>query len=48
MDTLSATEAARRLGTSVPRVQRAIRRLGLPVARGRGGRVQLTEPQLEV
>src|SRR5712691_9298512 len=47
MDTLSAAEAARRLGTSVPRVQRAIRRLGMAVERGRGGRVRLTERQLE-
>jgi len=47
MDTISAGEAARRLSTSVPRVQRAIGRLGLDVPRGRGGRVLLTEQQLE-
>jgi hypothetical protein len=47
MDTLSASAAARRLGTSVPRVQRAIRRLGLAVERGHGGRVRLDEAQLE-
>jgi predicted DNA-binding transcriptional regulator len=47
MDTLSAAEAARRLGTSVPRVQRAIGRLGMAVERGRGGRVRLTDRQLE-
>src|SRR6266536_2390196 len=47
MDTLSASEAARRLGTSVPRVQRAIDRLGLSVERSGMGRVRLSEPQLE-
>ena len=47
MDTLSAAEAARRLSTSVPRVQRAIGRLGMAVARRPGGRVRLTERQLE-
>lgn len=47
MDTISASEAARRLETSVPRVQRAIERLGLEVDRGRGGRILLSESQLE-
>jgi MarR family protein len=47
MDTISASEAARRLDTSLPRIQRAIERLGLEVDRGRGGRVQLSESQLE-
>lgn len=47
MDTISASEAARRLGTSLPRVQRAIERLGLEVDRGRGGRVLVSESQLE-
>jgi hypothetical protein len=47
MDTLSAGEAARRLSTSVPRVQRAIGRLGLDVARRPGGRVRLSERQFE-
>ncbi|MCP9484940.1 MAG: MarR family transcriptional regulator [Gaiellaceae bacterium MAG52_C11] len=46
MDTISGTEAARRLETSVPRVKRAIDRLGLEVERGRGGRVRLTAQQL--
>ncbi len=47
MDTLSAGEAARRLSTSVPRVQRAIRRLGLDSAGLPGGRVRLSERQFE-
>src|SRR6266536_1568292 len=47
MDTLSASEAARRLGTSLPRVQRPIERLGLAVERRSGGRVRLRESQLE-
>ena|SRR6266511_568793 len=47
MDTLSASEVARRLGTSLPRVQRAIERLGLAVERRSGGRVRLRESQLE-
>jgi len=47
MDTLSASEAARRLGTSLPRVLRAVDRLGLGVDRRAGGRVQLSESQLE-
>src|SRR3990170_789980 len=47
MDTISASEAARRLGTSVPRVRRAIDRLGLDVNGRRGGRVLLSESQLE-
>jgi DNA-binding MarR family transcriptional regulator len=47
MDMLAAAEAARRLGTSLPRVLRAIDRLGLEVERGRGGRVRLSEQQLE-
>jgi hypothetical protein len=38
-DPISAAEAGRRLGTTVPRVKRAIERLVLPVDRGRGGRV---------
>jgi hypothetical protein len=46
MDTISASEAARRLDTSLPRVLRAIDRLGLNVDRRRGGRVRLTESQL--
>ena len=46
MDTMSGSEAARRLGTNLPRLQRAIARLGLPVERGAGGRVRLSERQL--
>ena len=50
MDTggeISAREAARRIGTSVPRVTRAIDRSGMRVRRGPNGRVRLTEPQFE-
>jgi hypothetical protein len=47
MDTISASEAARRLGSSLPRVMRAIDRLGLEVDRGRGGRVRLTQDHLQ-
>lgn len=36
---MSAAEAGRRLGTTIPRVKRAIERLDLPVERRRGGRV---------
>jgi MarR family len=46
MDTISASEAARRLDTSLPRVLRAIERLGLDVDRRGGGRVLLTASQL--
>lgn len=42
MDTYSATDVARRLGTSVPRVQRAVTRLGMDARRGAGGRLRLT------
>lgn len=42
MDTYSAAEVARRLDTSVPRVQRAVARLGLSARRGVGGRLRLT------
>jgi DNA-binding transcriptional ArsR family regulator len=47
MDTFSASEAARRLGTSLPRVRRAIDRLGLDIEQRSGGRVLLSEAQLE-
>ncbi len=47
MDTVSASEAARRLGTNVPRIKRAIDRLGLVPDRRGGGRVRLDESQLE-
>ena len=46
MDTISPSEAARRLGTSLPRVQRAIERLGLAVDRRSGGGVRLDERDL--
>lgn len=39
MDTVSAAGAARSLETSIPRVKRAIGRLGLAVEHGPGGRV---------
>lgn len=50
MDTasyVSAREAARRLGTSVPRVKRAVERSGMRVERGPGDRVRLRGSQLE-
>jgi DNA-binding transcriptional ArsR family regulator len=47
MDRLSAAAVARELGTSVPRVKRAIERLGLEVREGRHGRVELTRSQVE-
>jgi DNA-binding Lrp family transcriptional regulator len=50
MDTagdISAREAARRIGTSVPRVTRAIDRSGMRVRRGPNGRVRLTHAQFE-
>lgn len=47
MDTISGSEAARRLGTNLPRLQRAIGRLGLRVERRPGGRVRLTERQVD-
>jgi DNA-binding Lrp family transcriptional regulator len=43
---ISAAEAARRLGTSVPRVKRAIGRLGLDVETRPGGRVVIHGQQL--
>src|ERR1035437_8654763 len=43
MDTTSAAEAARMLGTSTPRVVRTLDRLGLAGARGKNGRFRLTE-----
>ncbi|MCP9489412.1 MAG: MarR family transcriptional regulator [Solirubrobacteraceae bacterium MAG38_C4-C5] len=49
MDSLgpvSAAEVARRLGSSIPRVKRAIERLGLDVEHGPGGRVLLTDEQV--
>jgi DNA-binding transcriptional MocR family regulator len=50
MDTshdISAREAARRIGTSVPRVTRAIDRNGMHVRRDPDGRVRLTQRQFE-
>ena len=44
---ISAREAARRLGTSVPRVKRAIDRAGIRVQEGPAGRVRLTPRQFE-
>jgi DNA-binding Lrp family transcriptional regulator len=43
---LSAHQAARRLGTSAPRVVRAVDRLGLDVKRGPGGRMRLRPSQM--
>jgi DNA-binding MarR family transcriptional regulator len=43
----SAAEVARRLGTSIPRVKRAIERLGLVVEGGPRGRVRLSDRQIE-
>jgi MarR family len=50
MDTtrdISAREAARLLGTTVPRIMRAIDRAGMRVPRGPNGRVLLTKAQVE-
>ncbi|MEA2421917.1 MAG: hypothetical protein QOF55_1016 [Thermoleophilaceae bacterium] len=44
---MSAAETARRLGTSVPRVKRAIERLGLGVETHPGGRVVINRRQFE-
>jgi hypothetical protein len=44
---LSAAEAARCLGTSLPRVKRAIDRLGLSVEQRSGGRVRISAEQFE-
>lgn len=47
MDTYSASRAARALGTSAPRILRAVRRLGLEVRRSRSGALVIDEAQLE-
>lgn len=50
MDTaahISAREAARRLGTTVPRVKRAIDRSGIRATKGPAGRVRLNHQQFE-
>lgn len=46
MDTYSLAEAARRLGTSPPRIRRAVDRLGLPVEQDASGVFQLTKEQV--
>lgn len=43
---VSAAEVAQRLGSSIPRVKRAIGRLGLDVEQRPGGRVLLTDEQV--
>ena len=45
MDTHSASQVAQRLGTSAPRVLRAIRRLGLSVSRSHSGEFQINQEQ---
>lgn len=47
LDTHSAAAVARILGTSTPRVLRAIRRLRLPVARSPSGTSAITAAQLD-
>jgi DNA-binding Lrp family transcriptional regulator len=46
IDTLSLADAARRLGTSPPRIRRAVDRLGLLVERDSSGAFHLTEEQV--
>lgn len=47
MDTYSLAAAARVLGTSAPRVRRAVDRLGMPVERAASGAFQLTSRQVD-
>ena len=47
MDTYSASAVARALGTSTPRVLRAIRRLRMPVSKSRPGTYAITATQLD-
>lgn len=47
VDTYSASRAARVLGTTPPRILRAVRRLGLNVQRSRSGELAIDETQLE-
>jgi DNA-binding Lrp family transcriptional regulator len=47
MDTCSASAVARILGTSTPRVLRAIRRLGMAVGKSRSGAYIVTAEQLD-
>lgn len=46
MDTYSLAEAARRLGTSPPRIRRAVDRLGWPAEQDSSGVFHLTEEQV--
>ena len=46
MDTYSLADTARRLGTSSPRVRRAVDRLGLPIEQDASGVFHLTEEQV--
>jgi hypothetical protein len=46
MDTYSLAEAARRLGTSSPRIRRAVDRLGLPAEQDASGIFHLTGEQI--
>src|ERR1700722_9049023 len=47
MDTYSLAAAARALGTSAPRVRRAVDRLGMPVERTVSGVFRLTPSQVD-
>jgi DNA-binding Lrp family transcriptional regulator len=47
MDTYSFAAAAQALGTSAPRVRRAVDRLGMPVERAASGAFQLTSRQVD-
>jgi DNA-binding Lrp family transcriptional regulator len=47
MDTHSLAAAARALGTSAPRVRRAVDRLGMPVERAASGAFRLTSSQVD-
>jgi hypothetical protein len=47
MDTYSLAAAARALGTSPPRVRRAVDRLGMPVERAASGVFRLTQKQVD-
>jgi DNA-binding transcriptional ArsR family regulator len=47
MDTCSLAAAARALGTSAPRVRRAVDRLGMPVERTASGVFRLTREQVD-
>lgn len=47
MDTYSLAAAARALGTSAPRVRRAVDRLGMPVVRAASGAFRLTSQQVD-